>query len=165
MEDFEGIAPVHVLKHCTTRWLSLERAVIRLLLLWDPLDAYFDREAERSGNSGTDRVRRIEKQLSKPITKLFAQFVAYALKPLNKFNIALQSDASKIGTMQKDIQYLLRSFLANFVKPEVLATTPSETVHEVDFTSRDNHVSDDELGIGTAARLHMIECEDDLEGN
>ena len=34
LRDFDGIAPVRVLKHCSTRWLSLERAFSRLLLLW-----------------------------------------------------------------------------------------------------------------------------------
>ena len=33
LDDFDGIAPVRVLKHCTTRWLSLERALNRLLIL------------------------------------------------------------------------------------------------------------------------------------
>ena len=30
-DDFEGIAPLSVIKHCSTRWLSLERAVKRPL--------------------------------------------------------------------------------------------------------------------------------------
>ena len=34
LNDFYGIAPVRVLKHCTTRCLSLKRALNRLLLLW-----------------------------------------------------------------------------------------------------------------------------------
>ena len=28
LQNFDGIAPVRVLKHCSTRWLSLERAVL-----------------------------------------------------------------------------------------------------------------------------------------
>lgn len=44
LRDFEGIAPLQVVKHCSTRWLSLERAVKRLLTLWPALRAYFDRE-------------------------------------------------------------------------------------------------------------------------
>ena len=34
LQEFDGIAPVRVLKHCSTRWLSFERAIKRLLILW-----------------------------------------------------------------------------------------------------------------------------------
>ena len=44
LDDFDNIAPVRVLKHCTTRWLSLGRAPSRLLLLWPVIFAYFDFE-------------------------------------------------------------------------------------------------------------------------
>ena len=37
LADFDGIAPLAVIKHCSTRWLSLERAVKRLLILWPAL--------------------------------------------------------------------------------------------------------------------------------
>ena len=33
LQEFDGTAPVRVLKHCSTRWLSLERAIKRLLIL------------------------------------------------------------------------------------------------------------------------------------
>ena len=52
LQDFDGIAPARVLKHCSTRWLSLERALNRLLLLWPALFAYFNREID---NSDQDR--------------------------------------------------------------------------------------------------------------
>ena len=89
LKDFDGIAPVRVLKHCSTRWLSLERAVNRLLLLWPALFAYFNRELD---NSDADHVKRVEEAMSKVEIKLFCQFVAFALKPLNKFNTAFQQD-------------------------------------------------------------------------
>lgn len=44
LDDFDGIEPIRVLKHWTTRWLSLERAPNRLLL-WLALFAYVDCEA------------------------------------------------------------------------------------------------------------------------
>ena len=111
LKDFDGIAPVRVLKHCSTRWLSLERALNRLLLLWPALFAYFDREAERS--SDKLRSRRVLLNLGKVDTKLYCHFVAFALKPLNTFNTAFQTSASKIGTLQEDVRSLLRAFLSN----------------------------------------------------
>ena len=83
MGDFDGIAPVSVLKHCTARCLSLERAVKRLIDLWQALHAYFDRE------KGTgERPRRVPDVLASSDVKLTCHFVAFALKPLNTFNTA-----------------------------------------------------------------------------
>ena len=58
----EDIPPLRVLKHCTTRWLSLERAVRHLLKLWPALHVYSDREISSTGSN--DRVRRIAAALS-----------------------------------------------------------------------------------------------------
>ena len=95
LQDFDGIAPVRDLKHCSTRWLSLERALSRLLLLWPTLFAYFDREADRSSDKA--RVKRVVLSLRKVETKLYWHFVAFATRP---FNVAFQTSASKIGTLQ-----------------------------------------------------------------
>ena len=157
LSDFEDIAPVRVLKHCTTRWLSLERATARLITLWPALNAYFDREAE----TGNERVKKIAELLGKVETKLYAHFVSFALKPLNGFNTAFQSSAMKIGTMQADVRELLRSFLANFVKPEELATASDLT--KVQYADPSKQLPDDEVGIGTQARLLLMENEDELE--
>ena len=58
--------------------------------------------------------------------------------------------ASKIGTLQKDMRDLLRAFLSNFIKPELLAATSDAMIHGFDYENTANQVSDDELGIGTA---------------
>ena len=36
LQEFDGIAPARVLKHCPTRWLK------RLLILWPSIYTYFD---------------------------------------------------------------------------------------------------------------------------
>ena len=159
LEDFDGIAPVSVLKHCTTRWLSLERAVKRLIDLWQALHAYFDRE------KGTgDRPRRVADALASIEVKLTCHFVAFALKPLNTFNTALQTSASRIGTMQADMRSLLRTYLANFVEPGCLADINTDNIEVFDYRDESQHASNDELAIGTSTRLLLEEYSDDVEG-
>ena len=53
-KDFDGIAPARVLKHCSTRWLSLERAINRLLQLWPALYAYFNREIDNTKTESSE---------------------------------------------------------------------------------------------------------------
>ena len=55
-----------VLKHCITRWLSLERAVKRLIELWPALHAYLDCESEGSSARPNDRVRRVARNKAFP---------------------------------------------------------------------------------------------------
>ena len=145
LQEFDGIAPSRVLKHCSTRWLSLKRAIKRLLILWPAL-YYFDREI---GKSDKERVKRVAKALSNVETKLYCQFVSFALKQLNCFNVAFQTSASKIGTLQQNVRNLLRSFLSNFIRPELLAATSNEDIHTFSYENPSNQLSNDELGIGT----------------
>ena len=158
LKDFAGIAPVRVLKYCSTRWLSLERALSRLLLLWPALFAYFDREAARTTDKAC--VQRVVLSLTKGETKLYCHFVAFALRPLNAFNTAFQT----FGTLQEDVRNLLHAFLSNFIQPELLAATPNDKIHRVDYENIANQLSNDELGIGSATRLLLIEKSDELEG-
>ena len=72
---FEDIAPMQVLKHCTTRWLSLECAVKRLIPMWTALHAYFDLEKEHDCRN--ERVKRVASSLSSIETKLYVHFVQF----------------------------------------------------------------------------------------
>ena len=133
-----------------------------MLLLWPALFAYFDHEADRSIDKA--RVKRVVSIMRKVETKLYCHFVAFALRPLNVFNAAFQTSASKIGTLQKDVQNLLHGFLSNFIQPELLAATPNDRIHSFDFNNNANQLSDEELGFGSATRLFLIENSDELEG-
>lgn len=159
-EEFSNIKPLRVLKHCTTRWLSLEQCVKRLIEQWPALHCYFD---QLTGTDRTERSVRVTKQLKDSLVKLFCHFALYALKPLNKFSTALQTHASKIGTLQHDVCELLRAFLSNFINPDILQST--EDVTTIAFTDRSIQLSNDELGIGTSTRLLLCgELEDEIVG-
>lgn len=70
-QEFTGVKEQKILKHCKTRWLSLEWAIKRVLQQWPALYAYFDREAE------TDRsahVQRLDRHFKSPLTKLVLLF-------------------------------------------------------------------------------------------
>ena len=161
VDEFDGLGPVRILKHCSTRWLSLERALKRLLSLWPALYTYFDREI---CNADKARVKRLAKALGDVETKLYCHFVLFALKPLNSFNTAFQTSASRIGKLQQDVYDLLQSFLSNFIQPQLLACASNEEVYSFDYTSQTSQLPNSELGIGTATKLCLIENSDELEG-
>ena len=52
LSDFQelcGTDTLAILKHCATRWLSLESCIQRLLKQWEPLVCFFQKETETSG--------------------------------------------------------------------------------------------------------------------
>ena len=66
-QEFTNTKELKILKHCKTRWLSLDRAVKRVLNQWDALYAYFDREAETDHSS---RVLRLDNNFKSHLSKL-----------------------------------------------------------------------------------------------
>ena len=64
--------------------------------------------------------------------------------------------------MQTDVRRLLSSFVSNFIDPEVIKST--EDITSVDFTDTSIQLSDDELGIGTSARLMWCGDLEDMVG-
>ena len=56
--EFSYIKPLRVLKHCTTRWLSLERCLKRLLEQWPAL--HCDQTAKSEPDN--ERVQRVAKK-------------------------------------------------------------------------------------------------------
>ena len=157
--EFEDIKPLRVLKHSTTRWLSLLRCLRRLLGQWPALHSYFDRRAEEQND---DRVQRVASHLSSLQTKLICRFVLYALQALNKFTTIFQTHASRIGTMQDDMLSLLRGYLANFIKPEVIVA--ADDITALDYKDKENQLPNESLAVGTETLLFLSEMEDDIEG-
>ena len=160
LADFSDIAPMKVLKHCTTRWLTLDHAVQRLIAMWPALHAYFDLEKECDRRN--ERVQRVAFSLSSIETKLFVHFVKFALRPLTRFNVIFQTTTSKISTMQRDILDFLRSYLSNLVKDSVLRSTDDLTT--IAYDDIRNQLSNEELGVGTSTLLLLAEFQDEVEG-
>lgn len=76
-----------LLKHCSTRWLSLEKCVKRLLHHWPALTSYFNshNDVEKPG-----RVKRVAELLRSHEMRMTFHFLGYVLEPLNEFNTTFQ---------------------------------------------------------------------------
>lgn len=65
--------------------------------------------------------------------------------------------------LQSDLSKLLRAFITNFIDPDVIKD--ADDVTGIDYTDPTNQLSDDELGIGTSARMLLCgELEDEVVG-
>ena len=72
--------------------------------------------------------------------------------------MAFQTTSTEIGTMQEDIHKLLRSFLVNFIKHEPLHDAAD--ILAICFNNRQLQLLDDELSIGTATQLMLIDAKE-----
>ena len=103
--DFCSCEYKAVLKHCETRWLSIRRAVMRMLQIWPSLVSYFTShlDVEKSG-----KVKNISKLLNNPIPKPWLSFLGI----FDKFSILFQtSSTSLIHKIQGETARLLRTVL------------------------------------------------------
>ena len=82
-QDFTDVERLAIIKHCATRWLSLERCTKRTINQWPALRSYFNshNDVEKPG-----RVRRVAEWLAGDDMRLTFEFLSYILPELNAFN-------------------------------------------------------------------------------
>ncbi len=73
--EFNNNEVQKVIKHVSTRWLSLGRCIERTLKQWDSLESYFlsyfdlQDDPEDQTNDNTNREKRLVKAFKDPLTK------------------------------------------------------------------------------------------------
>ena len=85
--DFADGEPLEILKHTTTRWLSLQRCLQRLLHYWPALKNYFSShdDVEKDGMA-----KRVAAWLFDPQMKLSCHFLTLILDILKEFSTTFQ---------------------------------------------------------------------------
>ena len=160
-QEFTGTKELKIIKHCKTRWLSLEKAVQRVLHQWSALHAYFDKEAE---DDSTARVARLDQHFKSPMTKLVMLFLEYALESLCKFNAAFQSSLPMLPSLKPEVKRMLRIFLGRFIKADAIEAAEDDlSMVKVDDAAV--QLPDSQLGIGHKTWAYLSEEDDYLDCN
>ena len=141
--EFTDVEPLKLLKHVSTRWLSLERCVNRFLQQWPALVSYFESHAdvEKPG-----RVKRCADYLRNAEMKAYFHFLSFILEPLNEFKTLFQTDATQTARLSPEIARLLRLFMAKFVSMRAIKAADDLTT--VLYDDPKYHIDDDIIGIG-----------------
>lgn len=148
--DFTNTDPLKILKHCSTRWLSLKKCIGRLLQQWPALKSYFasHEECERGG-----RVQRCTERLSSQDMYLHYLFLDFILPVLDEFNTTFQAESALIGHQHGELMRLFRRFLGKFVKTSVI--TRYSDLMAVDYKSHTNQHEDSNLAVGLKTREYL----------
>ena len=91
-----------LIKHVSTRWLSLGKCLERTLNPWDCLESYFvsyfDLQDDPEADGQTNRETRLEKAFKSPVTRLYAMFVKCVMPVFDSYNPSVRGTTDSYVT-------------------------------------------------------------------
>ena len=125
-----------IVKHMSTRWLSLEKSVTRTLTQYASLSSYFLSEQESSA-----RFKRLKDAFSDPLTEVYLLFFQASLQIFLQLNLFLQREDPLIGSMNQAMKRFLCLLACKFIAPvTVKAASTYEELPDHFFVSVKSHV-------------------------
>lgn len=149
-----------IVRYVSVRWLSLERAVYRILQLYSSLQSYFKSESESQA-----RFKRLAGTFEEPMTEVYLLFYESVLPTFTHVNLFLQREDTSIYLVADVIRAFLKKLLSKFVILQ--AIREQDDITEVDFKNPVNHLGDHVITIGivTKQRLQKLLNEGDISAN
>ena len=95
-----------IVKHVSTRWLSLEIAVQRALKQFPSLTSYFKSECESQA-----RFKRLQRAFNDPMTEVYLLFLQSTLPCFTHCNQFLQREEPLVHVLQPQLAKMLQSIL------------------------------------------------------
>lgn len=142
-----------VLKHVSTRWLSLETAINRTLKQYSALQSYFKSEGLKEA-----RFKRLEASFTNPMTEVYLLFFSSVLPVFNHFNLFMQREDPCMFLLPSQMKKFIMSLFGKFVKMDALQ---GQTPQTVDFADRENQLPDASLFIGFTTKQRLLQLEND----
>ena len=155
-QELCGTKQLKVLKHVSTRWLSMNSCTQRLLSLWVPLRDYFASECqhkERDEEAPITRPQRARDFLISHTNHALCHFLTYVLEIFDHANMALQSERPLIHKSRRILLDLYRKLLLKFLKPVAFT---GKLVTDIEITTPYHQKSDAELCLGEETRKYMV---------
>lgn len=119
-----------MLRHVSSRWLSLKKVLIRILDQWKNLQKYFLEDLPKEKTFGskirdTERYIDIVRALKAEKTRLYTAFAIYVSEIMEGFLLRFQSKAPMVHLMYEGIGRLLYDIMSNFIKSKTLMENES----------------------------------------
>ena len=145
-----------LIKHVSTRWLSIGKALQRMIANWDALKHFFYYEKQSKGSASSSyaasKVDGILVFVRSPTNKLYSLFLAHTFKVFEPYLLSFQEEGPMIHRMRREMLRMVRALLSKFVKPSALLYKDLTTV-EYKLTS--NQKENSEIVIGEDARAFL----------
>ena len=136
-----------IIKHVSTRWLSLLTAIERVLKQFSGLKSYFMSESFSQA-----RFIRLGDNFSNPMTEIYLLFYQSVLPIFTCFNLLLQREDPCIHLVFDQCEKLLSKLMGRFVLTTALSAASSPK--KVDYLN--NQLSDRDIFIGFITRQTLL---------
>ena len=104
-------------------------------------------------------VKRCAEAYANLTVKLLCYFVHFALGRLNRFNQVFQSEGCQVLDLESATKELLKAYLLNFVKADVVST--ADDITKIEYSYIVNQKVDTELSIGQQCSRYLCTIEDE----
>ena len=127
--DYRGVSELtdvtthYVIKHCQTRWLSLDKVLVRIIEQHGNLKEHFlktlptlPRFKGKNGVNQTECYQRIKNLLTRKTTLAYMSFIVHVSQDFKDFVVPLQSTEPKIYVLCTKCVKLVKDLLSRFVR-------------------------------------------------
>jgi hypothetical protein len=136
-------------KHINVRWLSLEKAVGRILKMFTGTRSYF-----LSENLKDARFQRLKQMYENPLNYIHLLFFQASLPAFTTFNLFLQRDAPQIYLLHGQMLTLLRKMLSRFISADVIKEN-ADDLTKIEYQLPENQLSNSSMFIGLVAKSEI----------
>ena len=147
-----------MLKYVSTRWLSLQSSVERILKQYPALRSYF---LSQDNDESDRRLSRLQALFSDPMTEVYLLFYDSVMPVFTRINLLLQRNSPCIHFLRETMEKMLQKLLGRFVTVSAIDT--ANTVVDVDFTNKTKQLSDRELMVGFTTKQVLIRLQEEVE--
>ena len=147
-----------MLKYVSTRWLSLQTSVERILKQYPALRSYFLSQDESESDR---RLSRLQALFRDPMSEAYLLFFNSVMPVFTSTNLLLQRDSPCIHILRAAMEKMLQRLMGRFVT--VSAMDLAKTVIEVEFANTANQLSDRELMIGFTTKQLLVRLQEEVE--
>ena len=175
-EDYCGMSAVtdvavhYLLRHCESRWLGIEKVLVRVIEQIKNIKEYFlnelPKKAEFKGKNGignSKRYQRISNCLNDPSLPPLMAFVVYVAQDFKSYIVPLETNAPMIHVLHKMGVKLVHGLMSKFIDPKLIQdneqhkTFTAQQLLEVDVTDKRNHLAKIQVGAKAASLLKNVE--------
>ena len=128
MEIFTEIESKYMLKHVSSRWLSIKRPLLRALEQWENQNEYFLKFLPKQSNfdkniKNSARYKRIVEFLKHPTSKASLCFLAFIAHEFEEYLIEMQANEPLIHVMYEKMSSLIYNLMKKFLTRSSITET------------------------------------------
>lgn len=159
-----------LLRHVSSRWLSLKKVLVRILDQWDNLQNYFLKFLPKEKNfareiANTDRYQEIKRVLEDKNSQPYISYAVFVAELLDEFLVKFQSSDPLIHRLYDGFGRLLFDIMNNFVKKKYLfdgeEKLEAKTLGQIDIRDPSKTKSCHEIYTGSKTRRLLAQLEQD----